>query len=68
VTPMLFIVAALVIVLLVLIHEMNHGTHYTPQAYHRRKTDGAPLAHGVESLGPRRRKRPGDDPVGGGRT
>jgi hypothetical protein len=58
VTPILFIVFPLVVVLLVLIVKINVGEHYTPQAYYRRKRGGAPVAFGFESLGPRARKRP----------
>jgi hypothetical protein len=57
--PVILLVALpLVVVLYVLILKMNMGEHHTPQAYYRRKTGGAPVAGGFESLGPRRRKRP----------
>jgi hypothetical protein len=57
---MLFLLAigGLVAFLLVLIFIINNGTHFAPQAYYRRKRTGAPVAYGVDALGPRRRKRP----------
>ena len=58
VTPVLFIVIPLVVVLCALIFRMNHAQHFAPQAYYRRKTTGAPVAYGCESLGPRLRKDP----------
>jgi hypothetical protein len=61
VSPILLVVLPLVVVLYVLIVKINRGEHHTPQAYYRRKTGGAPLAHGFESLGPRGRKRPPGD-------
>jgi hypothetical protein len=39
-----------------LIVSINHGEHYAPQAYYRRKRGGAPVAYGFESLGPRPRR------------
>ena len=57
-TPILFVVLPLVVVLCVLIARINNAEHYAPQAYHRRKRGGAPVAHGFESLGPRPRKTP----------
>jgi hypothetical protein len=61
VTPILFVLLPLVVVLLVLIASINNGTHYTPQAYYRRKRLGAPVAFGVDALGPRLRRRlPGE--------
>jgi hypothetical protein len=55
---MLLVVLSLVVVLFVLIAKINSGEHYTPQAYYRRKTGGAPVAFGYEALGARARKRP----------
>jgi hypothetical protein len=56
VTPILLIVVPLVVVLFVLIFRINHAEHSAPQAYYLRKTVGAPIAYGCESLGPRARK------------
>jgi hypothetical protein len=61
VTPILLVVAPLVVVLLVLIFRMNNAAHFAPQAYYRRKRGGAPLALRFESLGPRARKPPSSD-------
>ncbi len=47
----------LVVVLYALIASINHGDHYAPQAYYRRKRGGAPVAFGYESLAPRHRRR-----------
>jgi hypothetical protein len=58
VTPILLIIAPLIVVLVALIFRMNHAAHFAPQAYYRRKTVGAPVASGRESLGPRLRKEP----------
>jgi hypothetical protein len=57
-TPILLIVAPLVVVLFALIFRINHAEHFAPQAYYRRKTVGAPVAYECESLGPRLRKSP----------
>jgi hypothetical protein len=60
-----FVVAfiLLVVVLYALIASINHGDHFAPQAYYRRKRGGAPIAHGFESLAPRYRKKlPGMEP------
>jgi hypothetical protein len=64
VTPILFVVAPLVVVLGVLIFRMQHAEHFAPQAYYRKKVGGAPVAFGFESLGPRNRKpfSENDDP------
>ena len=60
-TLFLLIVLPLVALLLLLISSMNNGTHYTPQAYYRRKRLGAPVVFGVDALGPRLRRRlPGE--------
>jgi hypothetical protein len=58
VTPILFVVLPLVVLLCLLIGRINKGEHYAPQAYYRRKRGGAPVAYGFDSLGPRPRKRP----------
>jgi len=52
----LFVVLPLFVGLYVLIFRMNHAKHFAPPAYYRRKTGGAPIAFGIESLGPRARK------------
>jgi len=52
----LFAVLPLVIALFVMIFRMNHAEHYAPPAYYRQKTGGAPIAFGIDSLGPRARK------------
>ena len=57
-TPIMFVVLPLVVVLGVLIAKINSAEHYAPQAYYRRKRGGAPVAYGFESLGPRPRKVP----------
>jgi hypothetical protein len=53
--------ALIVIVLLVvffgLLLSISHGEHFAPQAYYRRKRIGAPVAYGLDRLGPRLRKR-----------
>jgi uncharacterized membrane protein len=60
----LIVVVPLVVVLYALIFWINQGTHYAPQAYYRRKTAGATVAFGFESLAPRHRKPPpGEDGV-----
>jgi hypothetical protein len=51
VTLILILVLPLVLLLFVLIFRMNHAEHFAPQAYYRRKTAGAPIAVGIESLG-----------------
>jgi len=58
VTFILFVVTPPVVVLCVLILRIKHAEHFAPQAYYRKKTGGAPVAFGYESLGPRPRKRP----------
>jgi hypothetical protein len=57
-TFILFVVTPPVVLLCVLIFRINHAEHFAPQAYYRKKTGGAPVAFGYESLGPRPRKRP----------
>lgn len=59
--PILLVVFPLVVVLFFLIAKINKGEHDAPQAYYRRKQGGAPLALGLEALGPRRRKRAIED-------
>jgi hypothetical protein len=56
VTFILFVVIPLVVVLCALIFKINHAQDFAPQAYYRKKTRGAPVAFGFESLGPRPRK------------
>ncbi len=56
-TIFLLIVVALVVLLYALILSISHGEHYAPQAYYRSKRVGAPVALGVDRLGPRPRKR-----------
>jgi hypothetical protein len=56
VTVILLVVLPLVVLLYVLIAGINHGDHYAPQAYYRRKRGGAPVAYGYESLAPRHRR------------
>ena len=59
----LLVLVALALVLYALIAAINHGDHFAPQAYYRRKRGGAPIAHGHDSLAPRyRRKLPGMEP------
>ena len=60
-TPILFVVVPLVVVLCALIFRINHAEHFAPQAYYRRKRAGAPVAYECESLGPRLRKAPPGD-------
>ena len=55
-TIILPVVVPLVVFLFVLIVRINHAKHFAPQAYYRKKTGGAPIAFGFESLGPRPRK------------
>ena len=55
-TPILFVVVPLVVVLYFLIFRINHAEHFAPQAYYRKKTAGAPVAFEFESLAPRPRK------------
>jgi hypothetical protein len=51
-------VGVLVALLMVLIFRINHAPHYAPQAYYRHKRTGAPVAYGIDALGPRPRIRP----------
>lgn len=57
-TLLLLLLVPLVIALYVLIHSINQGTHYAPQAYYRKKRRGASLVYGFTSLIPRRRRPP----------
>jgi hypothetical protein len=67
VTLFLLLMLPLVALLLLLISSMSNGTHYTPQAYYRRKRLGAPVAFGIDALGPRPRRRlPGEIDVARG--
>jgi hypothetical protein len=69
VTFILFVVLPLVVVLGALIFKINHAKDYAPQAYYRKKTRGAPVAFGFESLGPRPRKQlPTEEPDGSDRA
>ncbi len=63
----LLVLFALVLVLIGLIVSINHGDHYAPQAYYRRKRGGAPVAYGYESLAPRYRKRGPEETGAAGR-
>ena len=56
-TGVVVAVVVLVAVLYALIASMLAGDHYAPQAYHRRKRGGAPLAGGYDAMAPRRRRR-----------
>ena len=56
-TTILLVVLPMVALLYALIVSINHGEHYAPQAYYRRKRGGAPIAGDFESLGPRPRRR-----------
>jgi hypothetical protein len=56
VTPILFFLLPLVIVLYLLILSMNHGRHYAPQAYHRKASRGANYVLGLASLVARSRR------------
>jgi hypothetical protein len=65
VTPILYFLFPLVIVLYLLILSMNHGRHFAPQAYHRKASRGANYVLGLASLiararrvEPRRLRRP----------
>ncbi|HEX4467751.1 MAG TPA: hypothetical protein VH025_11235 [Solirubrobacteraceae bacterium] len=58
-TIILVLLLALVAFLYALIGSMNHGRHFAPQAYYRRKTVGAPIATERDALGPRSRRLPG---------
>jgi hypothetical protein len=57
VTIFVLVLVVLVVLLLGLISNINHGEHFAPQAYHRQKRGGAPVAYGYDSLVPRRRRR-----------
>jgi hypothetical protein len=61
-TPILIIVLPLVVLLGVLIFRMNHVEHYAPQAFYRHKRTGAPVAYGLDALGPRPRRELADLP------
>jgi hypothetical protein len=62
VTPILYLLLPLVVMLYVLIHSMNHGKHFAPQAYLRKKRRGANFALGLASLIPRARREPDGKP------
>jgi hypothetical protein len=59
-TPILYFVFPLVIVLYVLIVSMTHGKHFAPQAYYRKKRRGANFVFGLMSNGPRARRELGE--------
>ncbi|MGO9490023.1 MAG: hypothetical protein ACLQBB_13485 [Solirubrobacteraceae bacterium] len=48
----------LVVLLYFLIFRINRAEHLAPQAYYRKKQQGASIAFEFESLGPRPRKAP----------
>jgi hypothetical protein len=49
-----------VIVLYLLIFSMNHGRHFAPQAYYRKKRRAANFVLGLASLTPRSRRQAAD--------
>jgi hypothetical protein len=55
-TPMIYFVFALVVVLYVLILSMTYGKHFAPQAYYRKKRRGANFVLGLMSNVPRARR------------
>ena len=61
-TPILYLLLPLVVGLYVLIHSMNHGEHFAPQAYLRKKRRGANFVLGLASLVPRARLEPHASP------
>jgi hypothetical protein len=62
-TPILYFIFPLVVLLYVLIASMTHGKHFAPQAYYRKKRRGANVLLGLMSSGPRaRRELPGREP------
>jgi hypothetical protein len=61
VSPILFLLAPIVVFLYVLIFRINKAEHFAPQAYYREKRVGATIAYGFESLGPRARKAPASE-------
>jgi hypothetical protein len=57
-TPILYFIFPLVVVLYVLIVSMAHGRHFSPQAYYRKKRRGANFLYGLASAVPRPRREP----------
>jgi hypothetical protein len=55
-TPVLYFVFPLVVVLYALIASMTHGKHFAPQAYYRKKRRGANFVLGLMSNVPRARR------------
>jgi hypothetical protein len=51
------ILVPLLLLLALLIFKISHGEHFAPQAYYRHKRTGAPVAFGLDALGPRPRRR-----------
>jgi len=64
VITLLIIVLPLVVLLGVLIYRMNNVAQYAPQAFYRHKRTGAPVAYGLDALGPRPRRRLAEEPQG----
>jgi hypothetical protein len=58
VTPILYLLLPLVVVLYLLILSMNHGEHFAPQAYYRKRRRAANYVLRMASLVPRARKQP----------
>jgi hypothetical protein len=58
VTPILYFLLPLVIVLYLLILSMSHGEHFAPQAYYRKRRRAANYLLRMASLVPRSRKSP----------
>ncbi len=56
--PILLVAVPLVVLLYFLIFRINRAEHLAPQAYYRKKQQGASIAFEFESLGPRPRKAP----------
>lgn len=61
-TFLLIVILPLLALLVGLIWRINNGTHYAPQAYHRRNIAGAPVALEFEALAPRPRRLPEGPP------
>jgi hypothetical protein len=61
VTPILYLLAPLVVILYLLILSMNHGKHFAPQAYYRKRRRAANYVLGMASLVARSRKTPPSD-------
>lgn len=60
-TPILYLLLPLVVVLYLLILSMNHGEHFAPQAYYRKRRRAANYVLRMASLVPRARKTPSAD-------